>query len=590
MNVNHRQQGQRQQHHKVVIIGSGISGLTSLIQLKRKLGLSGTNDVRVYEKGNELGGTWAKNCYPGATSDIPISFYSASFSPAKNFSTQWPSSFEILSYWKNLVYKKYSVSSQITYQTLIVSAKFLKEFGIWELEIKDLKTNEIRIETCNVLISAVGALSTPSPPPFDISKFKGKIVHTGEWDKSIDLKDKNVVVLGNGCTSAGLIPAIIDQVKSLTQIARSKHSIVPPVKVPDNYWTNFLVRWIPGLITVFRFAVFFLCESYFWMNQDSEKAKKGRSRMKKISDDYIEKTAPEKYWDQLKYDFEFGQKRRIIDFKHYTTCLHSPKFNLIQPDTISSVSGKTLTTQQGLVIEDVDVIILSTGFKVTNYLGDLKILNEENEDLVERFKKNGVKTYLTSMVHSYPNFFMLMGPGSVTGHSSVLFNSECTILMMIELLRPVFKSISEQESITSISTTPSIQTEADAEAEELEKPSSPPDDDHKLIETEFSRSPFDEKFPFHRGDDQVSLPPRIETVVQAPFVQVTQEAEDEWYQSMRKEMEKLIWEPKQQDGKVSWYTDQEQNGKCTTLYPWSQIHFKNSTQKIIKERFVWSNC
>ncbi|GAA5998391.1 hypothetical protein JCM5350_008360 [Sporobolomyces pararoseus] len=577
MNANHP-------HHKVVIIGSGISGLTTLIQLKRKLGLQ---DVRVYEKGIELGGTWAKNSYPGATSDIPISFYSASFSPAKNFSTQWPSSQEILSYWKNLVLE-YQVSSRITYSTLILSAKWIEESGIWELEVKNLKTGEVRIESCNVLISAVGALSTPSPAPFDTSRFEGKIVHTGDWDKSIDLKDKNVVVLGNGCSGNQMIPAIIDQVKSLTQIARSKHSIVPPVQVPDNYWTNFLVRWIPGLITVFRCAVFFLCESYFWMNTDSRKAEKARSNMKKLSDKYIEKTAPEKYWDQLKYDFEFGQKRRIIDFKHYTTCLHSPKFNLLLPDTISTVTGKTLTTEQGVVIKNVDVIILSTGFKVTNYLGDLKILNGNNEDLVERLKKNGVKTYLTSMVSSYPNFWMLMGPNSVTGHSSVLFNSECTIEMMIKLLRPVFHSIAKQESqitSTSVISTPSVREEEDQE----EKPSSFPSSE-SVIETEFSRSPFDEKFPFHRGDDQISLPPRTETVVQAPFVQVTQEAEDEWYDSLRKEMNKLIWEPKNKDGKVSWYTDQEQNGKCTTLYPWSQIHFKNSTQKIIKERFVWSNC
>ena len=136
---------------------------------------------------------------------VPISFYSASFSPAKNFSTQWPSSQEILSYWKNLVLK-YQVSSRITYSTLILSAKWIEELGIWELEVKNLKSGEVRIESCNVLISAVGALSTPSPAPFDTSQFEGKIVHTGDWDESIDLKDKNVVVLGNGCSGNQMIP------------------------------------------------------------------------------------------------------------------------------------------------------------------------------------------------------------------------------------------------------------------------------------------------------------------------------------------------------------------------------------------------
>ena len=120
---------------------------------------------------------------------------------------------------------------------------------------------------------------------------------------------------------------------------------------------------------------------------------------------------------------------------------------------------------------------------------------------------------------------------------------------MIKLLRPIFNSIAKQESqitSTSSTTTPSIQEEEDQE----EKPSTFSPSSVSVIETEFSRSPFDEKFPFHRGDDGTSLPPRTETAIAAPFIQVTQEAEDEWYDSLRKEMSKLIWEPKNKDGKV----------------------------------------
>ena len=45
------------------------------------------------------------------------------------------------------------------------------------------------------------------------------------------------------------------------------------------------------------------------------------------------------------------------------------------------------------------------------------------------------------MVASYPNFFLLMGPNSVTGHSSALFNTECTVDMMAQLLKPVVKQL-----------------------------------------------------------------------------------------------------------------------------------------------------
>ncbi|GAA5902713.1 flavin-containing monooxygenase [Sporobolomyces salmoneus] len=544
------------QHHEVIIAGAGISGLTALIQLKRQLGVT---DVQVYEKGKELGGTWSTNSYPGATSDIPISFYSLSCSPAKEFNTQWPSSHEILSYWRRII-ASHSVTSSITYQSLILTARFSRSTCLWTLEIKDLVSGEIRIETCNVFISAVGALSTPADPPFDTTTFEGRVVHTGKWDPELDLKGKNVVVLGNGCSAAQFVPTVTDQVSKLTQIARSKHSIVPPVPVPDNSFIAFLVRWIPGLFTLFRCAVFFICESYFWMNEDTAKAKKGRLEMKKISDRYIEKTAPEKYWDQLEYDFEFGQKRRIIDFKRYTSSLHSPKLTLLQPDTISSAFGRTITTANGVIIEDVDVVVLSTGFKVTDYLFPLKVYNGEGESLVERLKGNGVKTYLTSMIASYPNFFILMGPNSVTGHSSVLFNTECTVDMMINLLRPVFTAL-------STSSTTLLVTEKDASS------ASSTVGDSKLAES--------------LSDEKSS---RDLARFAQPTVEVTQAAEDEWYASLREEMGKKIWESKEGGEKVSWYTDADQEGKCTTLYPWGQLHFKKSTQNIVKERFVWNNC
>lgn len=80
------------------------------------------------------------------------------------------------------------------------------------------------------------------------------------------------------------------------------------------------------------------------------------------------------------------------------------------------------------------------------------------------------------MISDYPNLWLLMGPNSVTGHSSVLFNTECTVNMMLKLLEPVFEKLDTS-----------------------------------------SPSP-------------------------APTVEVTMEAENEWYDSMRSAMEEKVWE------------------------------------------------
>lgn len=58
-------------------MGAGLSGLAAAIQLKRVLKFPG-EEIIVYEKDQEIGGTWQKNVYPGAGCDIPIALYSYS--------------------------------------------------------------------------------------------------------------------------------------------------------------------------------------------------------------------------------------------------------------------------------------------------------------------------------------------------------------------------------------------------------------------------------------------------------------------------------------------------------------------------------
>jgi cation diffusion facilitator CzcD-associated flavoprotein CzcO len=48
----------------VIIVGAGFAGLYQLRELRKR----GYN-VRVIEAGNDIGGTWYWNCYPGARVD-----------------------------------------------------------------------------------------------------------------------------------------------------------------------------------------------------------------------------------------------------------------------------------------------------------------------------------------------------------------------------------------------------------------------------------------------------------------------------------------------------------------------------------------
>ena len=50
------------------------------------------------------------------------------------------------------------------------------------------------------------------------------------------------------------------------------------------------------------------------------------------------------------------------------------------------------------------------------------------------------------MVPEFPNFFILMGPNTVTGHLSVIYTVECQINFTLRLLEPIFKSLPSYRS------------------------------------------------------------------------------------------------------------------------------------------------
>jgi cation diffusion facilitator CzcD-associated flavoprotein CzcO len=58
-------------HVHIAIIGSGFSGVGAAIKLDE----AGHHDFVVLERGEDVGGTWHDNTYPGAACDVPSHLY-----------------------------------------------------------------------------------------------------------------------------------------------------------------------------------------------------------------------------------------------------------------------------------------------------------------------------------------------------------------------------------------------------------------------------------------------------------------------------------------------------------------------------------
>lgn len=204
------------------------------------------------------------------------------------------------------VQKQYELYN-IVFETLVTEARFSNKTGLWTVELKDLKTKEIRTRTCNVLVTATGPLSLPKDPPFDTEKFDGDVFHTARWRNDVSLDGKDVVLLGNGCTSAQIVPNIVNKVNSLTQVARGRQHFMPPPAIPSGDWLRALFKWVPGLLYCFRAVLFWSTETAF-KRSDIVRGKTSRESALKENLDYVHKTAPQKYWKDLEAHFDVGSK------------------------------------------------------------------------------------------------------------------------------------------------------------------------------------------------------------------------------------------------------------------------------------------
>jgi cation diffusion facilitator CzcD-associated flavoprotein CzcO len=193
------------------------------------------------------------NTYPGCACDIPGAFYSFSFDPHPGSMLFTPQK-EIRSYLRQ-VSDKYGVTSHILFRTSFMAATWNEESNDWSLTLEDLSTNTIYYEAVDILILAIGGLVTPKP--FEVpgvQNFLGPIFHSSNWRHDVSLRNKKVIVVGNGCSGSQLIPAILGETKSVTQFIRSPQWYIRTANFKYPKWAKILFKYVPGAMWLWRFV------------------------------------------------------------------------------------------------------------------------------------------------------------------------------------------------------------------------------------------------------------------------------------------------------------------------------------------------
>jgi cation diffusion facilitator CzcD-associated flavoprotein CzcO len=402
--------------HPIVIVGSGFAGLCMAIRLRR----AGITDFVVLEKGDDVGGTWRDNTYPGCACDVESHLYSFSFEPNPRWTRAFAPQREILAYLRHCA-DKYEIRPHVRFGAEVVGADF---DGVWTVRLRDGSSIVAR-----ALVLGTGALHRPMIPRLPgIERFRGATFHSARWDHSYDLKGKRVAVIGTGASAIQFVPQIAPQVRALSLLQRTPPWILPKPDASYGALRRKLYELAPLLQKMHRDAIYWRLESRS-LGFGAPKVMKlveviaKRHLARQIDDAALrQKVTP---------DYTIGCKRILISNDYYPA-LARPNVDVIT-DGVAEVQADAIVTTAGARIE-VDAILYGTGFHVSDYLATLDITGVDGRTLNDAWAQ-GPECYLGMSVHGFPNLFLLLGPNSGLGHNSMIFMIEAQTRYLLEALR-----------------------------------------------------------------------------------------------------------------------------------------------------------
>ena len=434
-----------------VVVGAGFSGMYQLHKL-RDMGLS----VKVFEAGEDVGGTWYWNRYPGARVDIESMAYSFSFSKELEQDWVWSEKYspqpELLRYAQHVA-ERFDLKRDISFNTRVESAHFDEDNNEW------LVTTECgRRVRARYLVMATGVLSAAKTP--DIAgrdSYKGETYQTGLWPKEgVDFTGKRVAIIGTGSSAVQSIPLIAEEADELVVYQRTAAYSTPAFNRPltnseidtmkgnyDQYrqeqrlspagiinperqlervmdvpkeerQRRFEEAWDEGLLTG-------LMSTFSDIQLDEE----ANHEVAEFIRDRIRNTVQDRQTadDLTPKAYPYATKRPCIDTNYYET-YNRENVSLVnlRRTPIETITETGIETSDGA--REFDAIVYATGFDaMTGPLLRVDIRGRGGKRLVDAWI-DGPRSYLGIAIHGFPNLFTITGPSSPSVLSNMLVSIE----------------------------------------------------------------------------------------------------------------------------------------------------------------------
>lgn len=403
----------------VVIVGAGFAGLGAAIQLRSR----GVTDLLILERNHDVGGTWHDNTYPGCQCDVQSNLYSFSFALNPEWSRTYSPQPEIRAYLQKVA-DDFNVRKDIRFGCHVEAITWDAAEHVWRL------TTSQGALSARVLIAAHGAFSEPTKPELSgLDEFQGDLLHSARWNHKVSLEGRRVGVIGTGASAIQIVPAIQPVVQSLKVYQRTPPWVVPRFDGRNASWKMSMYRHVPFLQRGVRWAQYLgrelLVPSLVYSPMLARWVEKwARMHLKR-------QVANAELRAQLTPQYRIGCKRILLSNEYYPA--------LQQPNTELITQGVERVTRTGIRTSDgreheLDALVLATGFRVANHPMTGRIRGRSGATL-EAAWRNGAASYLGITVPDFPNFFLLSGPNSGIGHTSLVFMIEAQIRYTVQAIQ-----------------------------------------------------------------------------------------------------------------------------------------------------------
>ena len=403
-------------HHDVLIVGTGFAGLGAAIRLRQ----AGVTDLLLLERADDLGGTWRDNRYPGCACDVPSRLYSFSFARNPAWTRRFAPAAEIHAYLRQVA-TAHGVTDRIRYGCTVEGARWDADAARWRVD-----TTQGPL-TARVLVLATGALSNPVRPDVPgLDTFRGAVVHSAQWPRDLALAGRRVVVVGTGASAIQLVPAIQPPGAHLTGRPRPPAWTAPRHDRPVPAWLRRLYAAVPLLDTAVRALTYALREATFlpfrYPGVRRVTSLVARAHLRRqVRDPALRARLTPRYG--------MGCKRVLVSDDFYPA---------VQQPNVTLVSGALAAVEpDGVVAADgtrhpADVLILTTGFLPGGVPpAAARIVGAAGRSLAATWEANGMAAYASTTVAGFPNLFVIPGPHTGIGHTSLIYMLEAQVAHLV---------------------------------------------------------------------------------------------------------------------------------------------------------------